>query len=246
MAQTQRSLRGPLGPLGVALHTQNFTIQGVAAVLVRFDGEGAGTVLTTITLKMKVFVEGHHSNSLLAAWCWNNGLIAAHTQRRKTPVVILNTVRVVVVVCDERRPLQYTGAGATAETMGMKTLSHRFENTVCDPLPTSGAHCQGVHVAVFTLRGAVSVIELHALQGAMAAHTTEAVGMKQFIHGPHCRLCTGQGLTTFSTDLCWRRGDDWGVCVHVFHEVLCHLLQLFYLFHVERDTSSFTRRRGRC
>lgn len=162
----------------MALHTQDLTIQGVTAVLIGFNGEGAGTVLTTVTLKMKVFVEGHHSNGLLAARSWNNGLIAAHAQRRETPVVILNTVRVVVVVGDERRPLQYTGAGATAETMGMKTLSHCFEHAVCDPLPTPGAHCQRVHVAVFTLRSAIPVIELHALQGAMTAHTTEAVGMK--------------------------------------------------------------------
>lgn len=90
-------------------------------------------------------------------------------------MVILNTVGVVVVIGDERRPLQDTGTGATAETVGVKALSHRFEHTVCDPLPTPGAHGQRVHVAVFTLRGAVPVIELHALQGAMAAHTTEAV-----------------------------------------------------------------------
>lgn len=120
------SLRRPLGSRGVALHTQDPTVQGVAAVLISFDREGTGTVLTAITLKMKVFFQGHHSNGFLAAWSWNNGLIAAHAQRRETPVVILDTVWVVVVVGDERRPLQYTGAGATAETMGVKTLSHCF------------------------------------------------------------------------------------------------------------------------
>lgn len=31
------------------------------------------------------------------------------------------------------------------------------------------------HVAVLTLRCAVPVVELHALQGAMTAHATEAV-----------------------------------------------------------------------
>lgn len=195
---------------------------------------------------MKVFIEGYHSNSLLAAWSWNNGLVAAHAQRRETPVVILNAVRVVVVVGDERRSLQDTRAGATAETMGVKTLAHRFENAVCDPLPTPGAHGQRVHVAVFTLRGAVPVVELHALQGAMAAHATEAVGVKEFIHGPHCRLCTGQRLATFPTDLCRGRGDDWGVSVHFFHEVLCHPLQLFYLLHVEGNTSTFSRHRRHC
>lgn len=106
-------------------------------------------------------------------------------------MVILNTVGVVVVIGDERRPLQDTGAGATAETVGMKALAHRFQHAVRDSLPTPGAHGQRVHVAVFTLRRAIPVVELHALQGAMAAHTTEAVGVKEFIHGSYCRLGTG-------------------------------------------------------
>lgn len=59
------------------------------------------------------------------------------------PVIILDTVRVVVVIGDKGRPLKYTGAGAAAETVSMEALAHCFENTVCDPLPTSGTHCQG-------------------------------------------------------------------------------------------------------
>ena len=47
------------------------------------------------------------------------------------------------------------------------------------------------HVAVLTLRGSIPVIELHALQGAMAAHATEAVGVEEFIHGPHSWLSAG-------------------------------------------------------
>lgn len=195
---------------------------------------------------MKVFVEGHHTHSLLAARSRNNGLIAAHAQGGETSVVILNAVGVVFVIGDERCPLQDTGTGAAAETVGMKALSHRFKHAVCDSLLTPGAHGQRAHVAVFTLRGAVPVIELHALQGAMAAHTTETVGVKEFIHGSHCRLGTGQGFTTFPTHLCRGRGNDRRVCVHVFHEVLRHPLQLFYLLHVERSTSHFARRRGRC
>lgn len=58
-------------------------------------------------------------------------------------MVILDTVGVVVVISDEGGPLQYTGAGAAAETVGMETLSHRLQHAVCDPLATSGTNCQG-------------------------------------------------------------------------------------------------------
>lgn len=57
------------------------------------------------------------------------------------------------------------------------------------------------HVAVLTLRGAISVIELHALQGAMTAHTTETVGVEEFIHRSYCWLRTGQSLTTIAANL---------------------------------------------
>lgn len=149
---SHQSLRGPLGSLGVALHTQDLTIQRIAAIFIRFYGEGASTVLATVTLEMEVLVESHHSDCLFAAWSWNNGLVTAHTQRGETPVIILDTVGVVVVIGDEGRPLKYTGAGAAAETLGVETLAHRLQHTVCDPLPTSGTHRQGTHVAVLTLR----------------------------------------------------------------------------------------------
>ena len=57
------------------------------------------------------------------------------------------------------------------------------------------------HVTVLTLRGAIPVIELHALQGAVTGHTTETVGVEEFIHGSDCWLCAGQSLTTLPADL---------------------------------------------
>lgn len=60
------------------------------------------------------------------------------------PVVVLDTVGVVVVVGDERRPLQYARAGAAAETVSMEALAHRLQHAVCDLLPTSGANRQGI------------------------------------------------------------------------------------------------------
>lgn len=57
------------------------------------------------------------------------------------------------------------------------------------------------HIAVLTLRGAVPVIELHALQGAMTAHTTETIGVEEFIHGSNRRLRTWQSLATLPTNL---------------------------------------------
>lgn len=61
-----------------------------------------------------------------------------------SPVVILDTVGIVVVIGDEGCPLKYAGAGAAAETVGMETLAHCLQHTVCDPLPTSGTHRQGI------------------------------------------------------------------------------------------------------
>lgn len=152
-------------------------------------------------------------------------------------MVVLDTVGVVVVISDKRCPLKYAGAGAAAETVGMETLPHRLQHTVCNPLPTSGTHGQGAHVAVLTLWCTVPVIELHALQGAMTAHATEAAGVEQFIHGPHCWLSAGQSLATLPTNLCRRGSDDRCVCVHVFNEVLGHSLQLLHFPHVQRNTS---------
>lgn len=105
-------------------------------------------------------------------------------------MVILDTVRVVVVISNEWCTLQYTGAGAAAKTVGMETLAHCLQHTVSYFLSTSGTHCQGIHVAVLTLGGSIPVVELHALQGAVAAHATEAVGVEEFIHGPHSWLCS--------------------------------------------------------
>lgn len=42
------------------------------------------TYLTAVTLEVEVFVEGHHSDSFLAARGRNDGFITAHTQRRET------------------------------------------------------------------------------------------------------------------------------------------------------------------
>lgn len=229
----------------MALHTQDLTIQGIAAIFICFYGERASTILATVTLEVEVLVESHHSDCLLAARGWNNGLITAHTQRGETPVVILDTVGVVVVISDEGCPLECAGTSAAAETVGVETLAHRLQHAVCDPLPTPGTHCQGVHIAVLTLRRSIPIIELHALQGAMTAHATEAVGVEEFIHGPHCWLSAGQSLATLPTDLCRRGGDDRCVCVHVFNEVLGHSLQLFHFPHIQRNASTWDRNGAR-
>lgn len=58
-------------------------------------------------------------------------------------MIVLDAVGVVVVIGNERRPLQYARAGATAEAMSMETLAHCLQHTVCDLLLTSGTNCQG-------------------------------------------------------------------------------------------------------
>lgn len=185
----------------MALHTQDPTIKWIAAIFIRFYGERASTILTTVTLKVEVLFESHDSDGLLAALGWNDGFIAAHTQRGETPVVVLDTVGVVVVIRDEGRPLECAGTGAAAETVGVETLAHGLQHPVGDLLPAPGTHGQGTRVAVLTLRRSIPVIELHALQGAMTAHATEAVGVEEFVHGPHCGLGAGQSLATLPTDL---------------------------------------------
>lgn len=57
------------------------------------------------------------------------------------------------------------------------------------------------HVAVLTLRGAIPVVELHALQGAVTAHATETVGVEEFVHGSDGGLCAGQSLSALPTHL---------------------------------------------
>lgn len=57
------------------------------------------------------------------------------------------------------------------------------------------------HVAVLTLRGAIPVVELHALQGAVTAHATETVGVEEFVHGSDSRLCAGQSLPALPAHL---------------------------------------------
>ena len=57
------------------------------------------------------------------------------------------------------------------------------------------------HIAVLTLRRVVPVIELHALQGAMAGHAAEALGVEELAHGLHSRLGARQGLPTLTAHL---------------------------------------------
>lgn len=61
--------------------------------------------------------------------------------------------------------------------------------------------CLAHSVAVLTLRCAVTVVELHALQGALTAHAAETMRVEEFIHRSHCGLRSGQSLSTFTTHL---------------------------------------------
>ncbi len=61
-----------------------------------------------------------------------------------SPMVIFDTVGVVIVICDEWSALQGAAAGSAEETVGMETLAHRFQDTICDPLPTAGTHRQRI------------------------------------------------------------------------------------------------------
>lgn len=59
-------------------------------------------------------------------------------------MVIFDTVWVVIVIGDEWSALQGAAAGSAEETVGMETLTHRFQDTICDPLPTAGTHRQRI------------------------------------------------------------------------------------------------------
>lgn len=90
-------------------------------------------------------------------------------------MIIGNTEGVVIVIRDEWSTLQCAATGSAAETVGMETLAHRFQHTIRDPLPTAGTNRQGTHITILTLWSSIAVIELHALQGALASHTAETV-----------------------------------------------------------------------
>lgn len=64
--------------------------------------------------------------------------------------------------------------------------------------------CWAHHVAVLTLRCAVTVVELHALQGALTGHAAETMRVEEFIHRSHCRLRPGKSFSTFTTHL-WKK-----------------------------------------
>lgn len=180
---------------------------------------------------MKVLLQGYNSEGFLTARVRNNWLIAAHTQRRKPSVVIRDTVGVVIVISDEWRALQCAATGSAAETVSMETLAHCFQHAICDPLSTARTNCQRVHIALLTLWRSITVIKLHSLQGALAGYTAETVRVEKFVHCPDCRLRPGESLSTLSTHLCRRRGDNWGTVVHVFNEIFGHPFKLFNFSH---------------
>lgn len=59
-------------------------------------------------------------------------------------MIILDTVGIVVVISDKWCALQYAGAGAAAETVGMETLTHGFQHAVRDSFPTPRANGQRI------------------------------------------------------------------------------------------------------
>lgn len=135
----------------MALHAQNSAIQWITAISICLYRERTDTVLTSVALQVKVLLQGNDPDCFLTAWVRNNWLIAAHTDGRETPVVIRNAVGVIIVISDERSPLQCAATGSAAETVSMETLPHCFQNTVCDPLPTARTNCQRIHITLLTL-----------------------------------------------------------------------------------------------
>lgn len=117
-------------------------------------------------------------------------------------MVIIDTIGVIVIICDERSALQCAAAGSASETVSMETLAHCLQDPICNPLPTAGTHTQRVHVAVLTLGCAITIIKLHALQGAPTSHAAETMRVEEFIHGSHCRLRSGQSLSAFTAHIC--------------------------------------------
>lgn len=57
------------------------------------------------------------------------------------------------------------------------------------------------HVAFLALRGAILVVELHALKGATTCHATEAVGVEKLLHGSHGRLRAGKRLAALAANV---------------------------------------------
>lgn len=61
-----------------------------------------------------------------------------------SPMVIIDTIGVVVIIGDEWSALQCAAAGSASETVGMETLAHCLQDPICDPLPTARTHRERV------------------------------------------------------------------------------------------------------
>lgn len=212
-----------LGSSRVALPTKDMAIQRETAVVICLNGQGFPTVLTLVTLHMKVLIQRDYSHSLIPARLRHDGLRADRALRSILLVIVRNTVGLIGLVHNEGSALQGTGADHTGEAMWVVGFASGPQHAVRDGLPTSVAS-----VAALTIRCPLQAIELLSLQLLLTLMTSEAGDMEQLSQCTDCGLCSGQWLTAFATGLIYRHALPLRV-LHVLHQLLGQLLQLFHL-----------------
>lgn len=217
-----------LGSSRVALPTKDMAIQRETAVVICLNGQGFPTVLTLVTLHMKVLIQRDYSHSLIPARLRHDGLRADRAPRSILLVIVRNTVGLIGLVHNEGSALQGTGADHTGEAMWVVGFASGPQHAVRDGLPTSVALLQSVSVAALTIRCPLQAIELLSLQLLLTLMTSEAGDMEQLSQCTDCGLCSGQWLTAFATGLIYRHALPLRV-LHVLHQLLGQLLQLFHL-----------------
>lgn len=111
-------LNSGLGSSGVALPTKDVAIQRETAVVICLNGQRFPTVLTLVTLHMKVLIQRHYSHSLVSARLRHDWLRADGAPWSVLLVIVRDTVGLIGLVHNEGGALQGTGADHTGEHCG--------------------------------------------------------------------------------------------------------------------------------
>lgn len=234
------SLNSGLGSRRVALPTKDMAIQREAAVVICLNGQGFPTVLTLVTLHMKVLIQRHYSHRLISAGLRHDWLRADGAPWSILLVIVRDTVGLVGLVHNEGGALQGTGADHTGEALWVVGFASGPQHAVSDGLPTGVALLQSVSVAALTIWRSLQAIELLSLQLLLTLVAGEAGDMEQLSQGTNCRLCTGQRLTAFATGLIHCRALPLRM-IHVLHQLLG---QLFQLLHLLQGQGAWASRRA--
>lgn len=216
-------LNSGLGSSSVALPTKDMAIQRETAVVICLDGQGLPTVLTLVTLHVKVLVQSNYAHSLIAARLRHDRLGANRAPRGVLLVIVRDTVGLVVLAHNEGGALQGTGTDHTGEALWVVGFASGPQHAVSDRLPTGVALLQGLGIAALAIGRPFQTVELPSLQLLLALMASEAGDVEELSQCANCRLGAGQWLTASATGLICCHTLPLRV-LHVLHQLLGQLL----------------------